>query len=131
MRRFTAAQETVAHFKNTMLVSKKSNGPHYDSDSSSCGGQDGASFQSPSPASLNVFINALPYCEPLHFGFYLLKDDKRPSCLCPCARHLTSWRTSFNIDMEKGEWCKFHLYQSSGLLQYCSSKGDSYHNCVM
>ena len=53
------------------------------------------------------FINALPHFEPLHFGFYLLKGDKRPSCLCPCARGLTHWRTSFNIDMEKKECLNF------------------------
>ena len=54
-----------------------------------------------------------------------------PSCLCPCAKGLTCWRHSFNIDLEKQELCKFYLLPSRGLLQHCSDKGGSYHSCAM
>ena len=74
--------------------------------------------------------NALPHFEPLHFGFYLSNDDKMPSCLCPCAKGLTFWRESFNIDLENQELCKFCVLLSRGLLQHCSDKGDSYHSCA-
>ena len=99
---FTMPAPTLV-FKNIHVYS--------DSDTSSYGGQDALNSKSPSPASLRDFINALPHFEPLHFGIYLLKGDKRPSCLCLCARGLTPWRTSFHIDMEKEEWCKCHLFQ--------------------
>ena len=33
--------------------------------------------------------------------------------------------------MERGKWCKLPLFQSSGLLQHCSAKGDPYHRCVV
>ena len=81
-----------------------------DSDTSSCRGQDASNSKSPSPASLRVFNNALPNLDNLHFGFYLLKDDKRQSCIWPCVRGLTPWRNSFHIEMEREDCCKTSFF---------------------
>ncbi len=73
-----AAQATIAEFTKPTPTLVSKNSPVYsDSDSSTSGGPDASNSKSPSPASLRVFINALPNLEPLHFGSYLSKDDKR------------------------------------------------------
>ena len=87
-RRYNAAQETVVKFTKLMPVLKNSGGPHYESDSSSSGGPD-ARDQLQSTASLQRFIKALPHLETIHYGFYLQKDNKTPSCFCSCACGLT------------------------------------------
>jgi hypothetical protein len=103
-----AAQATIKEFvKPTSTSVSMRSGFYSDSETSSSGGQDASNSKSSSPASLRDFINALLHVEPLHFGFYLLNDDKMPSCLCPCAKGLTFWRESFNIDLENQELCKF------------------------
>ena len=128
-----AAQATIDYFAKPMLtsVTKNSHGPYSESDTSSCEEQDASNSNSPSPASLRDFINVLPHFEPLHFGFYLMNDDKRASCLCSFSRVVSSWRSFFKIDIKKKECCKFHLLQSNGLLQHCQAKGGSYHKCIV
>ena len=67
-----AAQATIEEFTKPKLTSVSKNSHIYsDSDTSSYGGRDASNSKSSSPASLRVFINALPHFEPLHFGFYL------------------------------------------------------------
>jgi hypothetical protein len=126
--RTKAAQSTINAFSTSYVkpVSKNSHSPYTDSDSSSCEDQ---VVSLPSFSSLKVFINGLPHFEPLHFGFYL-NDDKNPSCLCPCAKGVTRWRESQEIDLENEELCRFHLMSSASLLQHCAAKGDTYHNCI-
>ena len=128
-----AAQATIDYFAKPMLtsVTKNSHGCYSESDTSFCEEQDASNSNSPSPDSLRDFINALPHFEPLHFGFYLMTDDKRASCLCPCLRGVSSWRSSFKIDFEKKGCCKFHLLQSNGLLQNCQAKDGYYHSCIV
>ena len=127
-----AAQATIDYFAKPMLtlVTKNSHGPYSESDTSSCEEQDASNSNSPSPASLRVFINALPHFEPLHFGFYLMNDVKRASCLFPYSRGVGSWRSFFKIDIKKKECCKFHVLQSNGLLQHCQAKAGPYHSCI-
>ena len=112
-----AAQATIDFLMkpNVKSLSKNSHGPYSDSDTSSCEEQYMSSSNSPSPTSLNDFINGLPHFEPLHFGFYL-NDDKKPSCLCPCVKGVTRWRELLGIDWESEELCRFRLLSSKGLL---------------
>jgi hypothetical protein len=84
-RRKEAAQATIEEFVKSTISSKSKKGNVYsDSDSGSCGEQD-----APSPTLLKIFINGLPYFEPLHFEFHLPNDVETPSCVCHCARGLT------------------------------------------
>jgi len=126
--RTKAAHSTINAFSTSYVkpVSKNSHSPYSESDSSSCEDQ---VVSLPSPSSLRVFINGLPHFEPLHFGFYL-NDDKNPSCLCPCAKGVSHWRESQEIDLENEELCKFHLMSSASLLQHCAAEGGTYHNCI-
>ena len=105
-----AAQATIKEFvkPTSTLVSMRS-GFYSDSETSSSGGQDASNSKSSSPASLRDFINALLHVEPLHFGFYLLNDDKMPSCLCPCAKGLTCWR-DFLILIWRSKNCVNSVY---------------------
>ena len=70
-----AAQFTIAEFTKPTTELKNKAGPRYESDSSTSGGPGASNSKSPSQASLKVFIKALPYLEPLHFGFHLSDDD--------------------------------------------------------
>ena len=128
-----AAQATIDCFTKPMLtpVTKNSHGPYSESDTSFCEEQDASNSNSPSPASLRDFINVLPHFEPLHFGFYLMNDDKRASCLCPCSPGVSFCGSSFKIDIENKECCKFHLLQSNGLLRHCQAKGGSNHSYIV
>ena len=60
-----------------------------------------------------------------------MNDDKKASCLCPFLCGVSSWRSSFKIDIKKTECCKFHFFQSNGLLKHCQAKGGSYHSCIV
>jgi hypothetical protein len=42
--------------------------------------------------SLQVFIEALPHLEPLHYGFKLQASNQKGYCFCPLAKCLTPWR---------------------------------------
>ena len=122
-----AAQATIEKFvKPTFSSISDIRNVYSDSDSSSCGEQD-----APSPTLLKKIITGLPYFEPLHFGFHLPNDVKTPSCLCPCARGLTCWRSNFSIDWEDEVSCKFQAFMPKSLMQHCEAKGGSYHSCVL
>jgi hypothetical protein len=73
--RFAVARATVLQYTLPVPISKKTSSPYCDSDDDSDG-------PPPSPKrtdatemkidkSLQIFINALPFLEPLHFGFKL------------------------------------------------------------
>ena len=126
-RRKEAAQATIEEFvKSTISLKSDKRNVYSDSDSGSCGDQ-----EIPSPTLLKKFINGLPYFEPLHFGFHLLNDVETPSCVCPCARGLTCWRSNYSIDWEDEVSCKFQAFMPKSLMQHCEAKGGSYHSCVL
>ncbi len=71
--RYAAARATVLKYTLPVPISKKTSSPYSDSDEDSDG-------PPPSPKrtdatemkidkSLQIFIDALPYLEPLHYGF--------------------------------------------------------------
>ncbi len=48
--------------------------------------------------SLQVFIEALPHLEPLHYGFKLQASNQKGYCFCPLAKCLIPWRKSCHVD---------------------------------
>jgi hypothetical protein len=48
--------------------------------------------------SLQKFIEALPFLEPLHYGFKLQGSNKSGYCICSLAKCLTPWRRKHEID---------------------------------
>jgi hypothetical protein len=49
--------------------------------------------------SLQVFIEALPHLEPLHYGFKLRASNEKGYCICSLAKCLTPWRKNITLLM--------------------------------
>jgi hypothetical protein len=47
--------------------------------------------------SLEKFIDALPFLEPLHYGFKLQGSNQSGYCICSLAKCLTPWRRTHEI----------------------------------
>jgi hypothetical protein len=79
--------------------------------------------------SLQIFINALPHLEPLHFGFKLQASLQKGCCFFPLAKCLSPWRINHHVDNVYSVCGAKHI-QGSGLLQHCCSKGNEYHTAT-
>ena len=101
--RFAAARATVLEYTLPVPISKKTSSPYNNSDDDSDG-------PPPSPKrtdatemkidkSLQIFINALPHLEPLHFGFKLQASIQKGYFFCPLAKCLSFWRKNFTLLM--------------------------------
>jgi hypothetical protein len=84
--RYAAARATVAQYTRPVLIPKYIFSPYGNSDEDSDG-------PPPSPKktdatemkideSLQIFIEALPHLEPLHYGFKLLASNLKGYCFC-------------------------------------------------
>ncbi len=116
-----------------MPISKKTSSQYSDSDEDSDGSP-------PSPKrtdttemkideSLQVFIEAFPHLEPLHYGFKLqASNQKGYSFLSSCKMPL-SLEKNHHIDNDYSV-CGARHFQGPGLLQQCRSKGDEYHTAT-
>ncbi len=49
--------------------------------------------------SLQVFIEALPHLEPLHYGFKFQASNEKGYCICSLAKCLTPWRIKITLLM--------------------------------
>jgi hypothetical protein len=78
---------------------------------------------------LQVFIEALPHLEPLHFGFKLQASNKKGYCICSLAKCLTPWRRKCEV-VDDYSLCGIRLFQGYSLLQHCDKKGDEYHTAT-
>jgi hypothetical protein len=131
--RFAAARATVLQYTLPVPTSKKTSSPHCDSDDDSDG-------PPPSPKrtdatemkidkSLQIFINAMPHLEPLHFGLKLQASIQKGYCFCPLAKSLSPWRKYYHVDNDYSV-CWARHFQGSVLLQHYCSKGDEYHTAT-
>ncbi len=91
--RYAVAIATVLQYTLPVLIPMKICSQHSNSDEDSDG-------PPPSPKktdatemkideSLQVFIEALPHLEPLHYGFKLQASNQKGYCFCPLAKCLT------------------------------------------
>ena len=79
--------------------------------------------------SLQVFIEALPHLEPLHYGFKLQALNEKGYCICSLAKCLTPWRRKYNI-VDDHSVCGIRPFQGSSHIQHCGGKGDEYHTAT-
>ena len=52
---------------------------------------------------LSPFIEALPYCLPIRFGFHSTETD---SCYCPLSSKLVAWHEKFHLGIHKNAHCR-------------------------
>jgi hypothetical protein len=76
--------------------------------------------------SLEVFIEALPHLEPLHYGFKLQASNQKGYCFCPLENCLTPWGKNHHVDNDYSV-CGARHFQGPGLLQHCHNRGDEHH----
>jgi hypothetical protein len=92
--RYAAVRATVLQHTLSVLIPKKTSSP-YGNDS-----EEESDGPPPSPKktdatemkidkSLQVFIEALPHLEPLHYGFKLQALNEKRYCICSLAKCLT------------------------------------------
>jgi hypothetical protein len=100
--RYAAARATVAQYTCPVLIPKNTFSPYGNSDEDSDG-------PPPSPKkidatemkideSLQIFIEALPHLEPLHYGFNLQALNLKGYCFCALAKCLSPWRKKHYVD---------------------------------
>jgi hypothetical protein len=104
--RYAAARATVLEYTLPLPISKKTSSHYSNSDEDSDGSP-------PSPKrtdatemkineSLQVFIEALPHLEPLHYGFKLQASNQKGYYFCPLAKCLSLWRKKNHVDRGSG-----------------------------
>jgi hypothetical protein len=79
--------------------------------------------------SLQIFIEALPHLEPLHYGFVLQASNEKGYCIFSLAKCLTPWRRKHHV-IDDHSVCGIRLFQGSSFLQHCCRKGDEYHTAT-
>jgi hypothetical protein len=100
--RYAVARATVLEYTLPVPISKKTSSTYGNSDEDSDG-------PPPSPKrtdatemkidkSLQIFIDALPHLEPLHYGFKLQASNLKGYCFCPLAKCLSPWRKNHHAD---------------------------------
>jgi hypothetical protein len=125
--RYAAARATVTQYTCPVPIPKNTFSPYGDSDEDSDG-------PPPSPKKtdatemkidkcLQVFIEALPHLEFLHFGFKLQALKEEGYCICSLAKCLTPWRRKYII-VDDHSVCGMRLFQGYSLLQHCGGKDD-------
>ncbi len=131
--RYDAARATVLEYTLPVPMLKKTSSQYSSADENSNGSP-------PSPKrtdatemkideSLQVYIEALPHLEPLHYGFKLQASNQKEYCFCHLAKRLTPWRKKHHV-VNDHSVCRARHFQGPGLLQHCRSKGDEYHTAT-
>ncbi len=131
--RYAAARATVTQYTCPVPIPKNTFSAYGDSDEDSDG-------PPPSPKKtdatemkidkyLQVFIEALPHLEPLHYGFKLQASNEKEYCICSLAKCLSPWRRKYKI-VDDHSVCGIRLFQGYSLLQHCGGKGDEYHTAT-
>ncbi len=68
--------------------------------------------------SMQVFIEALPHLEPLHYRFKLQASNKRGYCICSLAKGLNPWRRKYKI-VDDHSVCGIRPFQGISHIQHC------------
>ncbi len=101
--RYAAVRAAVRQYKHQAAISKNKFSPYGDSDENSDGPPpspkktDATEMKIDKP--LQVFIEALPYLEPLHYGFKLQALNEKGYCICSLTKCLTPWRKKITLLM--------------------------------
>jgi hypothetical protein len=131
--RYAAARATVLEYTLPVPISKKTSSQYSNSDEDSDGSPPSPkrtdSTEMKRDESLQVFIEALPHLELLHYGFKRQASNQKEYCFCPLAKCLSPWRKKHHVDYDYSV-CGARHFQGPGLLQHCRSKGDEYHTAT-
>ncbi len=79
--------------------------------------------------SLQIFIEALPHLEPLHYGFKLQASNQKGYCFCVLAKCLSLWRKKHYVNNDYSV-CGARHFQGPCLLQHCRNRGEAYHTAT-
>jgi hypothetical protein len=101
--RYAAARATVLKYTLPVPISKKASSPYSNSDEDSDGSPPSPkrtdATEMKSDKSLQIFIDALPHLEPLHYGFKLQALNLKGYCFCALAKCLFPWRKTITLIM--------------------------------
>jgi hypothetical protein len=101
--RYDAARATVLQYTLLVPISKKTSSPYSDSNDDSDGSPPSLkrtdATEMKIDESLQIFIDALPQLEPLHYGFKLQASNLKGYCFCPLAKCLSPWRKTITLIM--------------------------------
>ncbi len=131
--RYDAASATVLQYTLPVPISKKTSSPYSNSDDDSDGSPPSLkrtdATEMKIDESLQIFIDALPCLEPLHYGFKLQASNLKGYCFCPLTKCLSPWRKNHQVNNDYSV-CGAKHFQGPGLLQHCCNKGDEYHTAT-
>ncbi len=100
--RYAAARASVLKYTLLVPISKKTSSPysnpHEDSDGPPPSPKKTDAAEMKIDKSLQIFIDALPHLEPLHYGFKLQALNPEGYCFCPLAKCLSPCRKKHHID---------------------------------
>jgi hypothetical protein len=131
--RYAAVRATDTQYTLPVPISKNTSSQYSNSDED---------FDGPPPSpkktdatemkidkSLQVFIEALPHLEPLHYRFKLQTSNEKGYRICSLAKELTPWRKKYKI-IDDHSMCGIRPFQGSSHIQHCGRKGDEYHTAT-
>jgi hypothetical protein len=131
--RYAAVRATVTQYTLPVPIPKKISSPYGNSDEDSDGPhplpKKTDATEMKIDKSLQVFIEALPHLEPLHYGFKLQALNEKGYYICSLAKCLTPWRRKYHV-VDDHSVCGIGLFQGSSLLQHCCGKGAEYHTAT-
>ncbi len=118
--RYAAVRATVTQYTIPLPIPKITSSQYSNSDEDFDGPppspkkKDGTEMKT--DKSLQVFIEALPHLQPLHYGFKLQASNEKGYCICSLAKCLNPWRRRHKIDDDYLS-CGMKLFAGQSLLQ--------------
>jgi hypothetical protein len=131
--RYAAVRATVIECMLPVTIPKNTSTPFGNADESDGG--------PPSPKttdatqlkidkSLQNFVEALLFLEPLHYGLKLQgPNQSSASCICFLAKGLTPWKRRHGI-VDDYLLCGMNPFQGHSLIQHYELKGNDYHTAT-
>ncbi len=99
--RYATARATVTQYTHPVPILKNTFSPYGNSDDDSDGPPPSLKKTDATEMKidkyLQVFIEALPHLESLHYRFKLQASNEKGYCICSLAKCLTPWRRKYDI----------------------------------
>jgi hypothetical protein len=122
--RYDVARATVLEYTLSVPIPKKTSSQYSSSDGDSDDSPPSPKRTDATEMKINdflqVFIEALPHLEPLHYGFKLQASNQKGYCFCHLAKRLTPWGINHHVvhdhSMCGGKTCS-RSWSSSTLLR--------------
>ncbi len=127
--RYATVRAAVLKYMLPVSIPKNTFSPYGNSDESDGGPQSPKITEATEmkiDKSLEKFIEALPFLQPLHYGFKPQGSIQSGYCICSLAKCLTPWRRNHEI-VDNYSSCGMKHFQGQSLIQHCVSKSNEYH----